>query len=149
MDLMQIRRMLLEISAGGGIVGADFIKGSFTVPNDENSFVLNFEKTFSKYLFFIEADDDSKDAIVATGYTNAKAYAFIGSYPKEKINNITEDTNVLCMRITPSTSALTRSGVNITFDGSSITINASAVSAGNASYLYRGMTYNYFVVEIP
>ena len=140
------RASKLSVAAVGAI---DVVTGCVIGAVSGISFTLNFGKTFSKYLFIIEADDDSKDDIVDTGYSNQKAYAFIGSYPKETINNITEDTNVLCMRITPASSALTRSGVNITFDGSSITINASAVSAGNASYLYRGMTYNYFVVEIP
>ena len=50
---MEIRRELMAQMANG----AQFVKGTFTAPNSGNRYMLEFGKTLSKYLFFIEMTD--------------------------------------------------------------------------------------------
>lgn len=38
--------------------GADFVKGTFTVPNDVATYTINFGKTYSKYLYMVEMTDE-------------------------------------------------------------------------------------------
>ena len=139
-------------SINGITTGVDFIKGNFTVGNSETSHVLSFGKTFSKYLFIIEADDDSKSAIMETGMSYNRAYMFIGTYPGIKITSDSIRYQTIVERVKPSNNvlALDNAGLSTyTLSGSSITIPCSALSNTNApSFLYQGLTYNYHVFEI-
>ena len=52
--------------------GAQFVKGTFTAPNSGNRYTLEFGKTLSKYLFFIEMTDNSKTTLLGTGLSGAR-----------------------------------------------------------------------------
>lgn len=148
---MQIRRLLLEMT-GGGSVGAYYVKGTFTVPSDASSFTLNFGKTFSKYLFFIEMTERSKeDILVDTSLSGRRAYSFIGEYPKTAVANKTNNT-VFIYTYIPSTESVSSSTTTITTfvqTESSITNVCYSVVSNVQTTFVRGASYNYYVVEIP
>ena len=145
---MTIRDLML-LGAGKGGDGANYVSGSFTVPETGSTYTLNFGKTISNYLVLIEATDASKEEIIASEYNGAKTYCAIGVYPKRKIGEITENNNLFLNRVNPSTSALTQVYVgNWTFTSSSIELKTEDLNASSANYFYHGLTYNYYVVEI-
>lgn len=128
--------------------GAKFIKGSFTVPSNATSYMLDFGKSFAKYLYIIEADATSKSEIVNSAQAYQKTYAMFGIYPNTAINNAEYNANTAYLRITPSTGVTVSSVNNANPAASSITISASALTTNSANALYRGLTYNYYIVEI-
>ena len=133
--------------------GAEFVKGSFTVGDNDTSHTINFGKTFSKYLFIIEADTESKETILNTGLSSSRAYMSICIFPGVKIASDNVDYQIIVERIKPSDSSLTitnkTSSTYYTLSDSSITIKCYAVTNTNApDYLYQGLTYNYYVFEI-
>lgn len=147
MDLMQIRRMLFAM--GGGNMGADFVKGSFTVPNDGYTYIINIGKTFSKYLYYFEMTDDSKTALHNSGQTAARMFACIGAYPNAEFDEGSDTFGYYSVRVKPSDGTIDKSASASpsAMDGSSITIPISAISSG-ANAFYKGYTYNYYIVEI-
>lgn len=147
MDVMSLRRGLMMAMAGG----AQFVKGTFTVPNDSsNYYTLEFGKTFQSYLFLIEMDDASKTALLATGINGNRIYAEQGIFPMPLINNTTPSNMYVFERINPSTQAVSATygsgGIN-TVSQTSIKFSCNIVTA-DQSYLYRGYTYSYYIVEI-
>ena len=62
MDVMGLRRMVMAQMASG----AQFVKGTFTVPDSGSSYTINFGKTFSSYLYVIEMSDLSKQSLIQT-----------------------------------------------------------------------------------
>lgn len=129
--------------------GAQYIKGSFTVPNSGSSYTLNFGKTFAKYLFIIEATDESKATMISsTTVSAAKLYCLVGSFPSPGINN-TPGVGKLANRYTPSTEALGSVGTKYNTCGeSSIVFTVAPFETGGANYLYNEFSYNYYIVEI-
>lgn len=130
-------------------LGANFIKGSFTVPSDAGSaYTLNFGKAFSKYLFFIEIDDESKTELYNTSLVGRRAYTFLGKYPAPKINSIDNPTVCFCHTYIPSTGALSTSSANVTLANNSITFPCIGTSSNNQGAVIKELTYNYFVCEM-
>ena len=151
MDVMQIRRLLIGMIAGGGNVGADFVKGTFTVPSDASSFTLNFGKTFSKYLFFIEMTESSKeDMLVDTSLSGRRAYSFVGEYPKTVVNDKTNNIVFVYTYVPSTESVSSTTTVATTFvqTESSITNACYPISSNVQTTFVRDASYNYFVVEI-
>lgn len=142
---MSIRRGLMAQMASG----ANFVKGTFTVPSIGSSYTLNFGKTFSKYMFFIEMTNDSKTALLQIGATSARAFFVEGIYPSPSVNNV-QGTNVtLVCRVTPSTGEITYGQNNIFIKGIDDThIDFAAGGTGNTNAFYNGYSYNYYIVEI-
>ena len=149
MDVMELRRGLMMAMASG----ADFVKGSFTAPSTNTDGVINFGKAFTKYMFVIEATEESKTSIINSGINANKAFAFCGVYPDFKINNsqISNYHNSFSVRINPSTNEVgqgTMPSSAITATTTSIAMPARAITQNFANYLYGGLTYNYYIVEI-
>lgn len=144
---MQLRRGLMMAMAGG----AQFVKGTFTVPSDSgNTYVLTFDKTFRKFLFCIEMTDESKTELLNTGINAAKLYSLfglvptssiatyspsVGSYGGYRINPSTKDTSSIYNSLSAS-------------DSTSITIPCSAISSAQTNVIYKEYSYNYYIVEI-
>ena len=147
MDVMDRRTIMGRVLAGMAS-GAQFVKGTFTVPNDANTYELSIGKTFEKYLFLVEADDNSKRTIISSGYDASKCYGILGIYPKFEINNVSAAFNMVHARINPSTSANALGSSNITNTSTAITLNCADLSAAYPNGIYRGLTYNYYIVEI-
>lgn len=129
------------------------LSGTFTVPASGTTYTLSFGRTISKYIFLIEATDDTKTAIVSSGYNGAKPYAFIGVYPKRQINNTDNSIDTLTLRLNPSTSAQstgTMSGGSNPYSitDTSITIGATALTSSGATLLINGYSYKYYVAPI-
>ena len=129
--------------------GAQFVKGTFTAPSS-GSYTLNFGKTFSKYLYIIEATDETKTAIVNSGASNYRPYCWIGSYPQPEINNKGSYGGVT-WTYNPSTNGYANARYETTpndFTATSITLTTADIT-GSASYsLLRGCSYTYYIVEI-
>lgn len=145
MDMMSLRRMVMAQMASG----ADFVKGTFTVPDDTGAnYTLNFGKDWSKYFFIIEATDESKSTIINSGLNASKAYAFIGLFPRFSINNVNASFNGTYARINPSTSATDPiNATNVSPLVSKIGFTVNSLNNGQ-SVLFKGLTYNYYIVEI-
>lgn len=144
MDVMSLRRGLMM----GMASGAEYVKGSFTVPESVSNYTIDFGKTFNKYLFLIEADEDSKTAILNSDVDANKTYAMIGIFPTPLISSYTFPSNASTFRINPSTKLLTSGSPNVTATSTSLQITCSSLTGSSANVLYRGLTYNYYVVEI-
>ena len=146
MDVMSIRRGLMMAMASG----AQYVKGMITVAQGAEC-TINFGKTFSRYLYFIEMNDASKTTLLASGESGAKSYARCGVVPSVAIGNVDAGLSYWSQRINPATSEQTYSAISnyvVNATGSSITFkSANSISSG-AHYLYAGYTYNYYIVEI-
>ena len=143
--LMEIRRGLMAQMANG----AQFVKGTFTVSDSGSSYTLNFGKTFSKYMYFVEMTDESKTAFISSGATAARIFCYVGIYPKREINNTSVNSNKLIVRLNPSTSETSASySSSFTESSTSIVFATSSVTGSTANALYKGYTYNYYIVEI-
>lgn len=143
MDVMSRREIMGKVLAGMAS-GARFVKGTYTIP-DNGSFVINFGKTFSKYLFYIEMTDESKAALIDTGKTSSRTFAAFGVYPEMEIGNVIGNSN-LGSRITPSSKALSEGHFSATKSSNSIELPTGGT--GNSNVFYWGYTYNYYIVEI-
>lgn len=149
MDLMGLRRMVMaQMSAT--IQGADYAKGTITTDTN-GTYTLSFGKTFASYLYYIEMTDDSKTALKNTGHTSARMYACLGIYPKNKFDGNDYPYNAYAAyRVVPSTDemSLSTSTQATAIDGSSISFTNVAATGSGANNLYRGYSYNYYIVEI-
>ena len=144
MDLMAIRRRLIKQMASG----AKYISGTFTVPSSGSNYTVNFGETFGSYLFLLEMTDESKASVLSSGSTYARAYAYIGIYPRRSINN-TPSQSILYDRYNPSTSASSYDALTGTqLSLSSITLDIIGMTASGAASLVKGCTYNYVVVSL-
>ena len=131
--------------------GANYVSGTFTVPDDETStYTLNFGKTFSKYLFFIELTDASKTIVINSGASNYRPFCLVGSYPQPQINNVVVYGGI-AWTYTPSSHSysngrFTTSSKN--FTETSMKFATDDVTGTATSALLKGCTYNYYIVEI-
>ena len=123
--------------------------GSFTCPDSGSNYTLNLSKTYTKYIVFIEADSTSKTTIMNSGITSARSYALIGIFPKTSVGNTESNYQTFLERVNPSSGAMDigTPSSGFTYTSSSVTCQTAQISSG-ANYLYRGLTYNYFVTEI-
>ena len=128
--------------------GADYVSGTFTVPENASSYTLSFGKTFGKYIYLIELTDESKATMMSSGGTYARTYCYCGFYPKQTIDSQTYDITTLACRIQPSTGSTSNGAFTPTFSGSEITFNAVGVTDSGWSSLVKGLTYKYFIVAI-
>ena len=149
MDVMELRRRIIEAMASGG---AEVIKGTFIADGGQaNSYTLSWGKKFSKYIYIIEMTEDSKNALISSGQTSAKMYACIGKYPMPSINNDSLNNTYLSNRIIPSTQALsvsnTTNNVSDTVTGNSIKFTCNRIGSG-ANVLYNNYSYNYTIVSL-
>lgn len=130
-------------------VGLTYESGTFTTPSSGSTYTLTFSNTYSKYLICIEATDDTKAAIIASGVSGTRTFALVGIYPKRTANNATVEKNTLLQKINPSTNVADASETaNYTYTDTSITMSLGNFNAG-ANYLYTNCSYNYYIVEIP
>ena len=130
--------------------GAQFVKGTFTVPNDADSYTIQFGKTISKYLFLIEMTDGSKSALINSGQSGLKTYSAQGIYPIPAINNVSpSNLAALYERYDPSNndkSVSISTSIITDIDDESITLYTRGYAYGTS--FYRGSSYNYYIVEI-
>ena len=132
------------------IQGANYVKGTITTDSADR-YTISFGKTFASYLYYIEMTDDSKTALHNSGQNTARMYAFLGIYPKNKFNgNDYPYNSYASYRVNPSTDemSLSTSAQAYAIDGSSITMNNTAITASGANNMYKGYSYNYYIVEI-
>lgn len=129
--------------------GKDFVSGTFTCPDEDTTYKIQFGKTFSKYLFLIELSDDSKTALVNSGSSYARPFAYIGVYPKLGMNNLTVDYNIVPNRYKSSTNEVTIGNSSaLTTTGTYIEGTVRAVNSNAANYFIRGYSYKYTVVSL-
>ncbi len=123
--------------------GARFVKGSFTVPNEGSSiFRLDFGKTFSKYILFIEADSTSKQTILDSGINASRAYALTAIYPTMQIGENTAYKYVY-NRVHPVNKTVSVDGNNNgDLYGDYATITAASLSGTSTNGAFKGLTYN-------
>lgn len=130
------------------VPGVKKLTGSFTVGSNDTSYTISFGETISKYLFLIEMTDASKTTLSGTGNTSPRSYAFTGMYPSPGISNNAPANCMTTYRIKASTGELSYSQATLNnATTSSITISSVTLSGG-AQYLYRGYSYNYYIVEV-
>ena len=125
------------------------VSGNFTVPDGISNYKISIGKTINNYVWYVEMSEASKSALMETGNSEKKAYAFLGKYPTPQINNKSlSNTSFWSFRVTPSTGDInTLIGYVAQIDNTGITIGAGAVG-GAANALVRGYTYNYYIYEI-
>lgn len=128
--------------------GARFIKGFVTAPLSDGSCIINFGVEFDKFLFYIEATNESKAVILSSGENANKAYGFAGVYPGISIDEYNNNYNMLALRINPSTKATTGGASSAGGTQTSISIPTRAITSAYANYMYYGLTYEYYIVEI-
>ena len=130
--------------------GTEILKGTFTAINQgDNRFTINFGKTFSSYIFYVEMTAASLALLEASGQTGAKMYACIGRYPKHDIEEPPSNGNAyISYRIKPSDKTLSIAGTeNNTIDGSSISFQCQGYNGG-ANILYTNHDYEYMIIPI-
>ena len=148
MDLMKLRRGLMMAMASG----AQFVKGTFTVPDSGSTYTLTFGKTFSKYLFSVEADDNSKTQIASSGLSDNRAFCYVGIYPPRIINNVTNSVNKMIDNYNAPTSSAGGTATSYHTCSESwiefLVSNLRGTGTAATRNLLRGLTYNYYIVEI-
>ena len=131
--------------------GAEVLKGSFSVPADyTGNYIINFGKSFSRYIYIIEMTDESKTALAQTGENNNKTYARLGLYPPFEIEGLRpNNSSHMSTRINPSTQAImstvaTTNGIS----SYAIAIATGDVTQTSANLLYLGYSYNYTIISL-
>ena len=129
------------IFAGGGGGG---VSGEFTVPDSGSTYEISFGKTISNYLFLIEATDDTKTAILNSGQTSSRAFAFVGVYPKREANDHEASNNALTQRLKPSDGSVDASTTTVTCTDSAVSLPIGGFGSG-VNYVFAGCTYKYVI----
>ena len=130
------------------VPGVKKLTGSFTVGSNDTSHTISFGETISKYLFLIEMTDASKTTLSGSGNTSPRSYAFTGMYPSPGVGNNAPATCMTTYRIKASTGELSYSQTTLNNATTSSIRIAAADLNGGANYLYRGYSYNYYIVEV-
>ena len=128
--------------------GARYVKGTFTVPKNSNSYTIDFGKSFSKYILFIEADSTSKQTILDSGINASRAYAVLAIYPTMTIGEASAN-KFIYNRIHPVNKTVSVDGNNngdksVNF----VQVPATELTGSSTNGLFRGLTYGYYIVEI-
>ena len=147
--MMEVRRTMMGVIAQMAS-GAKFVKGTFTVPNDNSSsYTINFGQSFDKYMFYVEMTEDSKTDLLGTEIDGSRAFMLFGTSITPNCKGYTYNNNFLAYRVNPSTKATSYSGNNPKgIDNSSMSLPSYDVSASATNALFKGYTYNYYIVEI-
>lgn len=131
--------------------GAEVVKGSFTVVNDGSAWEqIQFPKTINRYLYYIEMDEDSKEALMQSGINGNRSYACFGIYPMIDIEDVAQPSVTSAFRVNPSTKV---PGTVSTGDYVKNMSNTGfEMAKGNYNsgvyYVYYGSTYNYTIVSL-
>lgn len=135
------------IGGGGGSSGVE--TGSFTVPDSGSEYTVTLEKKFAECLIFAEATEESKAAILQSGASAPRAFAFLTHSPGLAIDDKETPEYVFAYRINPSTSELSFANAEnyLVYGDKSMTVSVGSFSTG-ANYFYKGLTYNYTIFEI-
>lgn len=142
-------KMLMMAGAGGKGSGANVVNGTFTVPEDAASpYIFNIGKKLDKYIFFIEATDESKELLLDTSLAGRRAYSFVGNYPKTNINDTDNSVDTFVYTYVPSTGVLSNATATVTLSDESISMPCIALTANNQGAVIKGFSYNYFIVEV-
>lgn len=129
--------------------GKDYVSGTFTAPDADTTYKIEFGKTFNHYLYFIEMTDESKADFVASSDTHVRTYAWMGVYPKPVLNNAEYGYGSYTFRYKPSTQEKSGSVTSAyTVASSYITNNVRALNADATNYFIRGYSYKYTVVSL-
>lgn len=125
------------------------VSGNFTVPDGISTYKISIGKTINNYVWYVEMSEVSKSALMATGSSANKAYAFLGKYPQPQIDNKSpSSTSFWAFRVNPSTQGInTLIGYVSGIDNTGITIGVAGID-GAANALVKGYTYNYYIYEI-
>ena len=139
---------LLLLGMGGG-GGSCVVTGTFTAEQQSgNTYKLEFPGTYGSYLLLVEMTEESKAALIDSGNTATKMFAFQTVYPTPKIDDANASGGILSYRVTPSTEEYSLSQSTYqAIDGSSITLTCSTYGGG-ANILYKDQTYNYTIVPL-
>ena len=148
---MEIRRNMMGVIAQMG-KGAEVITGTVQVPaQGTGNVIINFGKSFSRYLYVIEMTDSSKQVLMQSGYNSNKGYGRVGIYPTLEINDKSiGSTSHLSFRVNPAQETLVGTAATaIGIDESSIMIGQTDFyENASANALYNGFTYNYTIVSL-
>lgn len=138
---LELRRGLMMAMAGG----AQYENGTFTT-GTASPFIVNFKKSYSKYLIYIEMTEESKTAYVNAGEDASRAYAFCGVYPAPIINNgDPSGKSMLSIRYNPAQNVYRYDYAGLTGQSS----NSITIPNNNGqNTLMKGYSYNYYVVEM-
>lgn len=130
--------------------GAQFVKGSFTVPSDSNAnMVVQFGKTFNSYMLLIEMTDDSKAVLKNSGSTDYSTFCYVGVYPERKMDNDGSGFGALLYTYRSSTNMFSPSNMGTTaFSGSSFSMAVKDITGSATARLIKGLSYNYYIIEI-
>lgn len=147
MEISAIQAMAFAKAVNGGSSSVE--TGSFTVPDQGSDYTVTLQNTFPECLIFIEATEESKAAILASGQTAPRSFAFIEHYPGLKINNTETPEYVFAYRVNPSTGDLSFANAEnyILYGNSAMTLSIGSFSTG-ANYFYKGCSYNYTIIGL-
>lgn len=141
MDMIARRAVLMGMANVN-----NHIKGTFT-PDSTVLFTIDFGKTLSRYILFIEMTDDSITDLVNAGETSNKSYTLMTAYGVKSVDGISPGTSSLNVRYNGSSIGYA-SASTWTLTGSSFSAYPAAITASAANTLYVGYTYNYTVIPI-
>lgn len=131
--------------------GAEYIKGTFTVPDNAENFTLNYGKSFSKYLLYIEMTDASKTALNSSAESGSTAIMFLAVYPpiefKQNINDNTRAIKVTIYNPSTDTIGTTTLGASL-YSVSSFTDAVRLINSAGQTRLIRGYSYDYVIVSL-
>ena len=129
--------------------GADFIKGTFTIPADHSgSYELQYGRTFESYLILVELTDESKTVVINTGTSNYRPFCYVGVYPYRKMINSSYTMNVYVSTYNPSSDSFSNGTIGGTCTENSITVSTADITGTASTRLMKGCSYNYYIVEI-
>ena len=125
------------------------ITGTVTAPSTNSDMVIQFGKTLMHYMFWIEAEDESKEDIVDSSEAADKAYIWYGIYPVSGINNVTPNNYATCLRLNPSTNAISASNTTaLTKSATELRIPTRSITSASPNNAYYGLSYKYFIAPI-
>ena len=132
--------------------GKDFVSGTFTVPNDAETYRINFGKSFSRYLFIIEMTDDSKTTLINSGSSNSLTFLYFGIYPAPAFQKqgTPLDAPYGHFRYRASSPSLTGtySVYPKTKDETYIENAVAPIESGHFYKFLAGYSYNYVVISL-
>lgn len=147
--LSAIQAIALSKVFNGGGSSANVETGSFTVPDQGSEYSVTLQNKFAECMIFVEASDESKTAILGSGQSAPRAFAFLAHFPGLDINDGKTPEYVFAYRINPSSGDLSFANAEnyLLYGDKSMTISVGTFGTG-ANYFYRGCTYNYVIYGI-
>lgn len=147
MEISAIQAMAFAKAVNGGSSSVE--TGSFTVPDQGSDYTVTLQNTFPECLIFIEATEESKAAILDSGASGPRAFAFLAHFPGLDINDGQTPEYVFAYRVNPSTSELSFANAEnyLLYGTASMTVSVGSFSTG-ANYFYKGCSYNYTIIGL-